>query len=72
MCIVKHLCRAIQTKRRGILTFNIVLHDNVSTHTALSIPTLLEHFNWELFVHPPYNPVLPQSDYHMFNYLLNL
>jgi histone-lysine N-methyltransferase SETMAR len=30
---------------------------------------LLEHFNWELFDHPPYSPDLALSDYHLFNYL---
>jgi hypothetical protein len=27
------------------------------------------HFNWELFDHPPYNPDLTLSEYHMFTYM---
>jgi hypothetical protein len=27
---------------------------------------LLEHFNWELFDHPPYSRDLATSDYHLF------
>jgi hypothetical protein len=29
--------------------------DNASPHTAARSRTLLEHFNWELFDHPPYS-----------------
>jgi hypothetical protein len=29
---------------------------------------LLEHFNWELFDHPPYSPDLTPSNYHLFTY----
>jgi hypothetical protein len=32
-----------------------VLHDNVRLHTAVCTRALLEHFNWELFDHPPYS-----------------
>jgi hypothetical protein len=31
----------------------------------------LEHFNWELFDHSPYNPDLTPSDHHQFTYLKN-
>jgi histone-lysine N-methyltransferase SETMAR len=31
----------------------------------------VEYFNWELFDHPPYSPVLALSDYHLFTYLKN-
>jgi hypothetical protein len=51
---LKKLHRAIQNKRRGIMTSGIVLlHDNVHLYTATCIRALLEHFNWELFDHPP-------------------
>jgi histone-lysine N-methyltransferase SETMAR len=30
---------------------------------------LLEHFNWELFDHPPYSPDLAPSDCNLFTYL---
>jgi hypothetical protein len=29
---------------------------------------MLEHFNWELFDHPPYNPDLAPSGYHFFTH----
>jgi hypothetical protein len=32
---------------------------------------MLEHFNWELFDHPPYSHVLAPSNYHLFTYLKN-
>jgi hypothetical protein len=48
------LRRAIQNKRRGMLTYGVVfLHDNARAHTAGRTGELLEHFNWELFDHPP-------------------
>jgi hypothetical protein len=31
----------------------------------------LEHFNWELFGHPPYVPDQAPSDYQLFTYLKN-
>jgi histone-lysine N-methyltransferase SETMAR len=32
---------------------------------------VLEHFNWELFDHPPYSPDLALSNYHLFTCLKN-
>jgi transposase len=51
----------------------VILHDNVHPHTAARTRALLEHFNWELFDHPPYSPDLAPSDYHLFTrtYLKN-
>jgi hypothetical protein len=50
----KNLCRVIQSKSRGMLTPGVVLlHGNARPHTAARTRTLLEHFNWELFDHPP-------------------
>jgi transposase len=51
------LHRAIQNKRCEMLTSGVVLfHDNERLHTAAHTWALLEHFNWELFNHPPYSP----------------
>jgi hypothetical protein len=51
---LKKLCRAIQRKRRGMLTCGVMLlHDNACPHTAARTQALLEHFNLELFEHPP-------------------
>jgi histone-lysine N-methyltransferase SETMAR len=60
------LRRAIHKKRRGMLTFGVVLlYDNACPHTAARTLALLEHFNWELFDHPPDSPDLAPSDYHL-------
>jgi transposase len=51
-----------------MLTYGVMLlHENARPHTATR--ALLEHFNWELFDHPPYSPDLTPSDYHQFTYL---
>jgi hypothetical protein len=42
----------------------VLLHDNAACTRAL-----LEHFNWELFDHPPCSPHLAPSEYHMFIHL---
>jgi histone-lysine N-methyltransferase SETMAR len=64
--------RAIQKKRRGMLTYGVVfLHDNALRHSAARTRALLEHFNWELFNHPLCSPDLAPSDYHLFTYLKN-
>jgi hypothetical protein len=66
------MCTAIQNKRHGMLTYVVVLlHDNACPHTAACTQTLLQHFNWELFDHPPYRPDLAASDYHLFTYWKN-
>jgi hypothetical protein len=57
---------------RGMVTPGVVLlHDNALLHVSTVARTraLLEHFNWELFVHPPYSPNLAPNDYHLFAYL---
>jgi histone-lysine N-methyltransferase SETMAR len=68
---IKKLRRAIQNKRCGMLTHGVVLHDNERPHTTARTPILLEHFNWELFDHPPYSPDLSPSDNHLFTSLKN-
>jgi histone-lysine N-methyltransferase SETMAR len=47
------------------------LYDSVLPHIAAGTRALLEHFNWELFDHPPYSPDLSLSDYNLFTYLKN-
>jgi transposase len=56
----------------GILTSGVVLlHDNTGPHTAARTRALLEHFNWELFDHPPYSLDFVPNDFHLFTYLKN-
>jgi hypothetical protein len=55
-----------------MLTYGVVLlHDNARSHTAARTRALVEHFNWELFDHPPDSPHLAMSDYHLFTCLKN-
>jgi histone-lysine N-methyltransferase SETMAR len=65
--ILKKLCRAIQNRRRGMLTKGVcLLHDNARPHVACHTKALLEKFGWDLISHPPYSPDLAPSDYHLF------
>lgn len=64
---LRKLRRAIQNKRRGMLSEGIVLiHDNARPHAAGVTQNLLQEFGWEQFDHPPYSPDLAPSDYHLF------
>uniref|UniRef100_A0A1B6ITX5 Tc1-like transposase DDE domain-containing protein n=1 Tax=Homalodisca liturata TaxID=320908 RepID=A0A1B6ITX5_9HEMI len=64
---LKKLRRAIQNRRRGMLTSGIVLlHDNARPHTAARTQDLLNSFGWNIFEHPPYSPDLAPSDFHLF------
>lgn len=64
------LRRAIQNKRRGMLSKGIVLlHDNARPHTAGISQAMIRQFGWEQFDHPPYSPDLAPSDYHLFLHL---
>ncbi|GBO28385.1 Histone-lysine N-methyltransferase SETMAR [Araneus ventricosus] len=62
--------RKIQNKRRGMLSSGIVLHhDNARPHTTVATKILLQRFGWEVFDHPPYNPDLAPSDFHLFAHM---
>jgi hypothetical protein len=61
---LKKLCHAFQNKRRGML------HDNVCPHTAAAMQDLIVTFGWEQFDHPPYNPDLVPSDFHLLKTFL--
>ncbi|GBL74462.1 Mariner Mos1 transposase [Araneus ventricosus] len=64
---LRKLWRAIENKRRGMLSGGIVLlHDNACPHTAAATQELLDQFVWEIFDHLPYSPVLAPSDFHLF------
>ncbi|GBN51069.1 Mariner Mos1 transposase [Araneus ventricosus] len=64
---LKKLKRAIQNKRRGLLSSAVVLlHDNARPHTAVRIGEVLRKFKWDAFQHPPYSPDLSPSDFHLF------
>jgi hypothetical protein len=59
----QEICRPVQNKWRWMLTFAIVIFHN----NARNWP-LMEHINWELFDHSPYNPYLAQSDCHLLTF----
>lgn len=64
------LRRAIQNKRRGLLTSGVLLlHDNARPHSAIHTQNLIRSFGWEQIDHPPYSPDLAPSDFHLFRYL---
>ncbi|GBM77857.1 hypothetical protein AVEN_24609-1 [Araneus ventricosus] len=61
---LRQLRRAIQNKRRGILSQSILLlHDNARTHSAVVTQNLIQQFGWEKFDHPPHRPDLAPSDF---------
>uniref|UniRef100_A0A1B6JMV6 Tc1-like transposase DDE domain-containing protein n=1 Tax=Homalodisca liturata TaxID=320908 RepID=A0A1B6JMV6_9HEMI len=61
------LRRAIQNKRRGMLSSKVVLiHDNARPHCSARTKAELNSFKWQIFGHPPYSPDLAPSDYHLF------
>jgi histone-lysine N-methyltransferase SETMAR len=67
---LKKLRRAIRNKRRGMLSRGVVmLHDNALPHTAAATQDIITTFGWEQFEHPPYNPDLAPSDFHMLLHL---
>jgi hypothetical protein len=65
--MLKKLCRAIQNKRRGMLTQGVcLLHYNACPHTACATQELLSSYKWEVLAHPPHSPDLWPNDYHLF------
>jgi transposase len=59
-----------------MLTYSVIvvlLHENAYSYSSARTRGLLEHFNWELFDHPPYSPDPAPSDYHLLTrtYLKN-
>ena len=52
-----------------ILDFDnvIILHDNARPHVANKSVNKLRKFHWEFLEHPPYNPDLARSDFHLFS-----
>ncbi|GFV47318.1 histone-lysine N-methyltransferase SETMAR [Trichonephila clavipes] len=57
----KKLNGAIQSKRRGLLSSEVV-----HPHTAVRTREVLRKFKWVVFQHPPYFSDLVPSDYYLF------
>ena len=67
---LKKLRRAIQNKRRGLLSRGVVMiHENACPHTAAATQNLFTTFGWEQFDHPHFSPDLAPSDFHLFLHL---
>ena len=58
------LRRALRDKRPGRKV--ILQHDNARPHTARATVEKIRTFGCEILPHPPYNPDLAPSDYHLF------
>ncbi|GBN30167.1 Mariner Mos1 transposase [Araneus ventricosus] len=61
------LHKAFRRKRPGLLSKGVLLlHDNARPHTASVTRDLKQRFRWNVLEHPPYNPDLAPSDFHLF------
>jgi transposase len=49
----------------GMLTKDILLHDNALPHIEARINALIKLFKWEIFDQPSYSPDLAPIDYHL-------
>jgi histone-lysine N-methyltransferase SETMAR len=64
---LSRLQEAIGLKRPGLLRTDVVLlHDNARPHSANRTRDLLRRYHWDVLDHPPYNPDLALSDFHLF------
>ena len=64
------LRRAIQNKRRGMLSRGVcLLHENARPHSAHVTTALLEKFKWDILDHPPYSPDLAPRNFQLFLHL---
>jgi histone-lysine N-methyltransferase SETMAR len=64
---LKNLHRAIQIKRRGMLTKGVRFHqDNARPHIARVTTDLINKFGWDTVTRKPYSPGIAPSDYHLF------
>ena len=62
-----HLCPAIKSKQRGLLSTGVLLqHDNARPHTAHSTVATIQDLSFEFLPHPLYPPDLTPSDFHIF------
>ena len=58
---------AIRSKCQRLLSNGVVLlYDNARPHTAAHTAETLRKLKFQVMAHPPYNPDLALSDYHLF------
>jgi histone-lysine N-methyltransferase SETMAR len=61
-----HLYPAIKSKRRGLLSTDVLLqHDNARSHAARSTIATIQDLSFECLPHLPYLPDLASSDFHV-------
>jgi hypothetical protein len=65
----ENLKPAIRIHRRGLLSKDVLLHDNVQPHTAAATVTTSQKLKFETINYPPYSSDLAPSDYHVFGTL---
>ena len=68
------LKRAIAEKRPEYATRHeaiIFHHYNARPHVAIPVKNYFENSGWKVLPHPPYNPDLAPSDYHLFQSMQN-
>ena len=62
-----HLCPAIKSKWRGLLSTGVLLqHDNAWPHTDCWTVATIQYLTFECLPHLPYSPDLAPSDFHIF------
>ena len=58
---------AIRKKRPELLESGVVLlHDNAPAHCKRSVVDLLDDWDWDVLLHPPYSPDLSPCDFYLF------
>jgi len=67
----ERLRQAIERKRPEFINRKgVIFYDNVKPPHIFGDPSKIEK-TWKVLMHPPYNPDLAPSDYHLFRSLQN-
>lgn len=66
---LRRLRRAIQNRRRGLHSRELVLRHNARMHAAAITQVQLDNFHWDVFPHSLYSPDIAPSDYNLFPHL---
>ncbi|GFU67385.1 histone-lysine N-methyltransferase SETMAR [Trichonephila clavipes] len=67
---LQKLRRAMQNKRRGMLSKGVLLlNDNARPHAFQITRKLIESFGWEVLDHAPYIPDRTPINFHLVQYL---
>ena len=58
-------------EKRSHRNTTLLLHDNVTPHTARTTKRKLESLGWVVLPHPPYSPDLAPTDFKLFRSMAN-